>query len=133
MTIPLLALLGPPLFGDRASLVVKSGVQSASWYGVSGAVHMWIGTGSRIAVILVLAVAAVGTLQLWRSHRRLVTYYVVCTASLVLAVVLSRGAHVGEPIVLLVQEVHRVVVATHQPEAPPGRHRPFGVRGVGFE
>lgn len=66
VAIALGALLGPPLWMRPAALAAKSGFDAFDAATVGGALYWWLGTRSTVAVIVVLALAAIGMPRVWR-------------------------------------------------------------------
>ena len=98
--LALLLLLGPPLYVDAAALAQKSGVDASTWYALSGGLHLWVGSGSRVLVGLLVGLAAWGAVRSWRAQREWLVYCSFCSGCLIVAVLLSFAAHLSEPIVV---------------------------------
>jgi hypothetical protein len=83
------ALVLPPLLHDVSALSGKSGIDSIEWRTWVGAAHFFVGSGSVVVVVAVLALAAIGFPVVWRSSD-IVRWLMVGSALTVIALFLMR-------------------------------------------
>lgn len=94
------ALLAAPLIHDWRSLYTKSGLDHVTLFSGWRALHLLLGSRWSLLVLLLVALAAVGTLHLARRHPRAVAFVATLIVLQVASVLASRTLMISHPLIL---------------------------------
>jgi hypothetical protein len=96
--VALIVVVGPPFFMNPNALAEKAAADLPTLTTLWGAAHQWFGVGSRVILVVMLALAAAGAPRVWRACGAFAQIYALGLFFTCAAIALMRPAWVHQPL-----------------------------------
>jgi hypothetical protein len=96
--LALVVVVGPPFFMNPNALAEKAATDLPTFTTLWGAAHQWLGVGSRVILVVMLALALAGAPRVWRACGEFGYIYALGLFLTCAAIALMRPAWVHQPL-----------------------------------